>query len=153
MINKRDCVPGAKVKYDHIDTGGDKEGQPLWGGKYGKIPGRIKKVDYSLSVQYGVFVEFENGKICNFNRESLSLLEGQSMTLLRIKSRANRLVSTTKNYTKRYLVPYRKYIGIVVLLLVVDYFIFEGKHISKAKDQAGKLVDRILRRTQDVIEQ
>lgn len=115
----------------------DGEKSPHWGGKYGKIVGTvdcIRRDDGWAKMD----VVWNNG----FH------YAGLPAEILKKYNPAMEMALEKSKKTYDMIAPYKKYIGLLALALVLDHFILGGKCLNKFKVLASKFVTTI----QDTLE-
>lgn len=128
---------GQRVVFANPCEFDDDKDSPHWGGKYGKVVGTIESTDRSDSCDTAI-VLWDNGK-----KRSLRQYRLQPYNL-RFK-----FSKWFENYNFK---SYKSYIGVAALLMVIDYFVLNGR-IQKAIASAfDRTIDRIFKRIIDLPE-
>jgi hypothetical protein len=117
----------------------DKPGTPIWGGKYGHIVGTVIKQAYHDGHDY-VTVEWSNGRTNELYAYRFRKLSTTDQIVLFVAK------------TWGSLDLYKKYFGLVMLVVVIDYFFLSSRLKNRLKDVASNFVNKILGLPADVIE-
>lgn len=126
-----------RVVFTKMDSGGDNEKNPLWGGKCGFIVGSVYEADQEGN--HPVKVRWDNGATNAYKAVSL-----EHYTFARAREKFVKEAKARAKPFIKFLKPYRKYVVITILLLVLDHFLLDAKYFKRLKAGVGKAIDKIV---------
>lgn len=115
---------------------------PLWGGKQGYVVGSIVKIGSSGTME----VRWDNGTHNNYLLCDLELYTWTTALKRFYKKSRARLHIRVPGPS------WTKYIGIVALVLVLDYFLLDCKCIRKCRTVVEGAIDKVTSKIQGPIE-
>jgi hypothetical protein len=129
MLKIGELKVGNRVIYTDSSKYGIAANNPVWGGRYGNIVGTVVELKDAV-----VIVEWDNGKSNNYAPKYLDFAD-ESLAA-KAKEKVDKLYDVIK--------PYEKYIGLVALAMVIDYFVLGGKFTNKFKKLAESVISKIV---------